>query len=89
MTLSTVIVRPSRSGVRASPAARMAADIMKNSSMPMLPMKLMRRNGSACSLTSGAAWTRSSRRGVGEISDRRHHDEHPDRGQKGLLHDLD
>jgi hypothetical protein len=61
---STVIVTPSRSGVLASPAARNAADSMKNSSMPMLKTKLMRRNGSACARTSGAAFTSVSRNGV-------------------------
>ena len=46
-TFRIVIVTPSRSGVRASPAARSAEVSMKNSSMPMLKEKLMRRNGSA------------------------------------------
>ncbi len=58
---STVIVMPSRSGVLASPEARSAADSMKNSSMPMLKTKLMRRNGSAWARTSGAAFTSDSR----------------------------
>jgi hypothetical protein len=62
--LSRVIVTPSRSGVRASPAARSAELSMKNSSMPMLNVKLMRRNGRACALTSGAAFTRSSSDGA-------------------------
>ena len=62
--MSTVIVTPSRSGVRASPAARSAEVSMKNSSMPMLNMKLMRRNGSASARTSGEALTRSSRYGA-------------------------
>ncbi len=59
--LSKVIDTPSRSGVRASPAARSAELSMKNSSMPMLNMKLMRRNGSACAFTAGAALIMSSR----------------------------
>ena len=62
--LSTVIVTPSRSGVRASPAARSAEVSMKNSSMPMLNRKLMRRNGSASAATSGDALTRSRRYGA-------------------------
>ena len=55
MMFNTVIETPSLSGVLASPAARSAADSMKNISMPRLPTKLIRRNGSACSLTAGAA----------------------------------
>ena len=62
--LSSVIETPSRSGVRASPAARSAELSMKNSIMPMLKVKLMRRNGSAWALTSGAALTRSSSLGA-------------------------
>ena len=34
---------PSRSGVRASPAARSAPPSMKKSIMPMLPVNMMRR----------------------------------------------
>ncbi len=61
---NTVMVTPSRSGVRASPAARNAEVSMKNNSMPMLIEKLMRRNGSASALTSPDAFTRSSRVGA-------------------------
>ena len=61
---NTVMVMPSLSGVRASPAARSAADSMKNSSMPMLKTKLMRKNGSACARTPGAEFTSDSSQGV-------------------------
>ena len=83
---STVIVSPSRSGVRASPAARSAADNMKNSSMPRLKTKLIRRNGSACALhlRRGVHEVEQHRRE--EISDGAHHDEHADRREERLLH---
>ena len=80
-----VIVTPSRIGVRASPAARSAEVSMKNSSMPMLKVKLMRRNGIASSRTSGEALAKSSRNGDAEVADRRHHRVHRDRGQQRLL----
>ena len=47
LTVSTVIARPSRSGVRGSPAARNAPLSMKNIIMPKMPMNIARRNGSA------------------------------------------
>ena len=58
---------------------------MKNSSMPMLKVKLMRRNGSASARTSGEALAKSSRDGASEIADRPHHRVHRDRGQQRLL----
>ena len=58
--LSTVSAMPSRIGVRASPAERSAPPSMKNTSMPMLKMNMMRRNGSASAFTAGVAFTRSS-----------------------------
>ena len=58
--LSTVIVTPRIIGVRASPAERSAPLSMKKTSMPVLNMNMIRRNGSACTFTSGAAFTRSS-----------------------------
>ena len=54
---------PSRSGVRASPAARSAPPSMKNISMPMLNTNIVRRNGSASARTSGVACTSSSSHG--------------------------
>ena len=39
-TFSTVIAMPSRSGVRASPAARNAPLSMKNIIMPMMPTNI-------------------------------------------------
>ena len=58
--LSTVIVMPRIIGVRASPADRSAPLSMKKMSSPVLNMNMMRRNGSACTFTSGAAFTMSS-----------------------------
>ena len=60
---STVIAMPSTIGVRASPAERSAPPSMKNISMPLLNMNMMRRNGSASAFTAGAAFTRSSSHG--------------------------
>ena len=40
---TSVSAMPSRSGVRASPAARSAPPSMKKSSMPMLPVNMIRR----------------------------------------------
>ena len=62
-TLRIVIVTPSRIGVRASPAARSAVVSMKNISMPMLKVKLTRRNGIASSRTAGEAFAKSSSSG--------------------------
>ena len=62
--LSTVIVMPRIIGVRASPAERSAPLNMKNRSSPVLNMNMMRRNGSACAFTSGAALTMSSSDGA-------------------------
>ena len=64
MMLSAVSAMPSRIGVRASPAERSAPPSMKNTSMPLLKMNMMRRNGSASAFTSGAALTKSSRYGA-------------------------
>jgi len=61
---SAVSSTPRRNGVRASPAARSAPPIMKNSSMPMLPTNMMRRNGSASARTAGVALTTPSREGA-------------------------
>ena len=63
-TVSTVIVTPSRSGVRGSPAARNAPLNMKNSIIPTMPRNIARRNGSASRCTSGAALTTSSSAGA-------------------------
>ena len=63
-TVSTVIVTPSRNGVRGSPAARNAPLSMKNSIIPKMPRNIARRNGRAWRCTSGAAWTTSSRAGA-------------------------
>ena len=60
---STVNTMPSAIGVRASPADRSAPLTMKNTSMPLLNTNMMRRNGSACAFTAGAAFTRSSSQG--------------------------
>jgi hypothetical protein len=62
-TVSTVMVTPSRSGVRGSPAARNAPLSMKNIIMPKIPRNIVRRKGSASAFTSGAAFTRSRRAG--------------------------
>ena len=59
--LSTVAATPSRSGVRASPAARNAPPSMKKTSRPTLPTNIVRRKGRAAAFTSGAARTTSSR----------------------------
>ena len=68
ITLNTmfisVISTPRRSGVRASPADRSAPPSMKNISMPMLKTNMIRRYGSASSVTSGAALTNDSRAGA-------------------------
>ena len=60
---SMVVAIPSTIGVRASPAERSAPPSMKNTSMPLLNMNMIRRNGSASALTFGAAFTRSSKCG--------------------------
>ena len=54
---------PSTIGVRASPADRSAPPSMKNTSIPLLHRNITRRNGSACTFTAGAAFTRSSSAG--------------------------
>ena len=54
---STVIVRPSNIGVRASPAERSAPPSMKKTIMPLEKTNMIRRNGNACACTSGAAFT--------------------------------
>ncbi len=59
-----VIITPSRSGVRESPAARNAPLNMKNIMMPRTPASIDRRNGSASAFTTGAALTRSSSLGA-------------------------
>ncbi len=61
--LSAVIAMPSTIGVRASPAERSAPPSMKKISMPVLNENMMRKNGSACAFTAGAAFTRSSSHG--------------------------
>ena len=61
--LSTVMLMPSVIGVRASPAERNAPLNMKKIIMPTLKTNMMRRNGSASALTSGAAFTRLSKLG--------------------------
>jgi hypothetical protein len=62
---------------------------MKNSIMPILKTKLMRRNGSAWALTSGAALTRSSRGRGGEIPERGHQErKHRDGREKRLINSL-
>ena len=60
----TVIVMPSSIGVRASPAERSAPLSMKKIIMPLEKPNMMRRNGSASVFTSGAALTRSRRKGA-------------------------
>ena len=62
--VSTVMITPSRSGVRGSPAARNAPLSMKNIIMPKMPMNIARRNGSASAFTSGAAFTSTSSGGA-------------------------
>ena len=84
--LRTVIAMPSRSGVRASPAARSAPPSMKNISMPMLKTNIVRRNGSASARTAGVACTRSSRRGDSDVAERRQNAERQDeRGEERLV----
>ena len=61
---NTVRRIPRRIGVRASPAARSAPPTMKNSSIPMLPTNMMRRNGNASWRTAGAALTTPSSDGA-------------------------
>ena len=55
---------PRCSGVRASPAARNAPPTMKNSSIPMLPTNMIRKNGNASTCTAGAAFTTPSSEGA-------------------------
>ena len=62
--LSAVITKPRIIGVRASPAERSAPPSMKKTSMPMLVMNMIRRNGSASACTAGAALTRLSSEGA-------------------------
>jgi len=63
-TVSAVMMTPSRSGVRESPAARNAPLSMKNSIMPMMPASMVRKKGSASFCTSGAALTSRSSEGA-------------------------
>ncbi len=62
--LSTVMMAPRRSGVRASPADRSAPPTMKNIRSPMLNRNIVRRYGSASARTSGVACTSPSSRGA-------------------------
>ena len=84
--LSTVIASPSRSGVRASPAARSAPPSMKNISSPMLPMNIVRRNGSASARTAGVALTSVSSVGDSDVPERRQDGERQhQRGEERLV----
>ncbi len=66
------MTKPRIIGVRASPAERSAPPTMKKISIPLLVMNMMRRNGSACACTAGAALTRSSSEGARKYPGRRH-----------------
>ena len=86
-TFNTVIAMPSRIGVRGSPAARNAPLSMKNIIMPKMTTNIVRRNGRASALTSGAALTRSSSARRRRVADRRHQRRAPDGGEERLIHD--
>src|SRR6266704_2045891 len=94
-TFSAVYRMPRRNGVRASPAARSAPPIMKNSSMPRLPTNMMRRTGRAAARTAGAAYTRPSNE-VPQHAEHGHHERDEDdedlnrdadRGVAGVPHE--
>src|ERR1700694_2581351 len=69
-TLSTmfkiVIAMPTIIGVRASPAERRAPPSMKKTSMPLLYMNMIRRNGSGSAFTAGGGVLMVRGRGGGE-----------------------
>ena len=87
MTFSTVIVSPSRSGVRASPAARSADVNMKNSSMPMLHEEVdpQKRQRQCLDLRRGVDEIEQRRRR--EVTDRPSTTNIADRREKRLLDD--